>query len=126
MNSAVRLGVSPTTATPTDFYSQRFLGFLFLHWNPGLCGLSHSPVISPSLSVCKYGTVSHCFTHPVLQPPLCCVSSLPQVPISAPPTCLDECFSFNSLVIGLPYSLISWQVWLCFIFKFIVVLLLVV
>ena len=44
MDSPVRLAVSPTTVTPTDFYSQRFWGFLFLHWNPSLPGLSCSPV----------------------------------------------------------------------------------
>ena len=64
--------------------------------------------------------------HPVLQPPPCHESSPPQLPIFTPPTCLDECFSFNSLVAGLPYSLIFWQFWLSFVFKFVVVLLLVV
>ena len=56
---------------------------------------------------------------------LLCVLST-QLPISAPPTSLDECFFFNSLVVGLPYSLIFWQFWLFFVFKFVVVLLLVV
>ena len=31
---------------------------------------------------------------------------------STPPTSLGECFFFNSLVVGLPYSLIFWQFWL--------------
>ena len=35
-------------------------------------------------------------------------------------------FFFNSLVVGLPYNLIFWQFWLFFVFKFVVVLLLVV
>ena len=34
-----------------------------------------------------------------------------------PPTGLDACFFFNSLVVGLPYSLIFCQFWLCFVFK---------
>ena len=39
-----------------------------------------------------------------------------QLPVSAPPTGLDECFFFNSLVVGLPYSSIFWQFWLfCFV-----------
>ena len=38
--------------------------------------------------------------------------SLPWLPISTPSTCLDECFFFNSLVLGLPYSSIFWQFWL--------------
>ena len=40
-----------------------------------------------------------------------------QLPISAPPTSLDECFFFNSLVVGLPYSLIFCQFLLFFVFK---------
>ena len=32
----------------------------------------------------------------------CCASSPPWLPISAPPTSLDECFFFNSLVAGSP------------------------
>ena len=35
---------------------------------------------------------------PVCQLPPCGHSSLPQLPISAPPTSLDECFFFNSFV----------------------------
>ena len=42
------------------------------------------------------------------------------------PTGLDECFFFNSLVVGLLYILIFWQFWLLFVLKFVVVLLLVV
>ena len=53
-------------------------------------------------------------------------SSLPQLPVSTPPTNLDECFFFNSLVVGLTCSWIFWQFWLFFVFKFVVVLLLVV
>ena len=40
-----------------------------------------------------------------------------QLPISAPPTGLDECFFFISLVVRLPYSLIFCQFWLFFVFK---------
>ena len=58
---------------------------------------------------------------PVLQLPPCRESSPPWLPISSPPT-----FLFNSLVVGLPYSIILWQFWLFFAFKFVVVLLLVV
>ena len=61
-------------------------------------------------------------------------AALPRVlsgwlPISAPPTGLDECFFFNSLVVRLPHSSIFCQfcfVLFCFVFKFVVVLLLVV
>ena len=47
---SLRLGVSPTSSTPANFYRQRFWGFIFLHWNPGLRGLSHSPVVPYGLS----------------------------------------------------------------------------
>ena len=85
------------------FYSQRFWGFLFLCWNPGLCGLPCSQFVPPSLSSCKCGTAS---CHLTLLLP-CHVSSLPWLSISAPPTDLDECFFFNSLVVRLPYNSIS-------------------
>ena len=49
-----------------------------------------------------------------------------RMPVSAPPTSLDECFFFNSLVVGLLYSLVFWQSWLFFVFKLVAVLLLVV
>ena len=47
-----------------------------------------------------------------------------QLPISAPPTRLNECFFFNSLVVRLPYSSIFWQFWMFSVFKFVAVLLL--
>ena len=52
----------------------------------------------------------------------------PGLPVSSPPTSLDECFFLNSWVVGLffPYSLIFWQFWLFFVFKIVVVLLWVV
>ena len=40
-----------------------------------------------------------------------------QLPISTPPTGLDECFFFISLVVGLPYSSVSCQFWLFFVLK---------
>ena len=58
-------------------------------------------------------------------PLLCCMSSLPWLPVSAPPTGLDEYF-FNFLAVGLPCSLFFWQYWLFFVFKLVVILLLVV
>ena len=53
-------------------------------------------------------------------------SSPPQLPVFTSPTGLDECFFFNSLIVGLPYSSIFCQFWLVFVFKFVVILLLVV
>ena len=59
------------------------------------------------------------------QPLPCCKSSPPWLPVSTPPTGLDEYFFFNSLIIGLPYSLIFWQFWMFFVFTLVAVLLLV-
>ena len=62
---------------------------------------------------------------PVLQLPPCCESSPPQLPVSGPPTGLDECFFFNSLVVRFPCNTIFCQFWLFFVFKFVVLLLVV-
>ena len=62
-NSPVRLRVCPTAATPTGFFSQRFWGFIFLHWDPRLSGLSHSPVVPPGLSTCKCFFKPHSTSH---------------------------------------------------------------
>ena len=53
----------------------------------------------------------------VCQPWPCHESSLPWLPVSTPPTGVDECFFFISLVVRLPYSLIFCQFWLFFVFK---------
>ena len=93
-----------------------------------MCGLSHSPVVPPSLSAHKCGTTQWvrqllpCMPwsaghHPVLQPLTCHVSSPTQLLVSAPPTSVNECFFFNSLVVRLPYSLIFCQFWLFFVFS---------
>ena len=54
------------------------------------------------------------------------MSSPTQLPISTPPISLDECFFFNSLVVGIPYTLIFWQFWLFLVFILIVILLWIV
>ena len=40
-----------------------------------------------------------------------------QLPVSTPPTGLDGCVFFNSLVVELPYSSIFCPLWLYFVFK---------
>ena len=83
-NSLVRLGVSPPTAIPISFYSQRLWDFISPCWNSGLLYLSCSPVVPPGLSAHKCGTAhstSHRLTHLVPQLPTCCKSSLPRLPI---------------------------------------------
>ena len=79
-NSPMKLGVSPATAIPKGFLSQRFWDFLFLHLNPRLCGLSWYPDVPPGLSACKGGTAwsaSHCLT--ACPCPLSCPS--PSLPV---------------------------------------------
>ena len=78
--------------------------------------------LTPQLFLLVYPYVNVGLPH--LRP--CQESSLPGLHVSNPPTSLDECFVFNSLVVGPPYSSIFWQFWLFFVLKFIVVLLLVV
>ena len=117
-NSTMRLAVSPSNTNTTGFYSQRFWGFSFLPWNPGLCGLSHSPVVPLSLSTLECGTTWSASRH-LAAHPLC--PSCPSLPFL--PVWMNV---FNSLGVGLPYSSIFWQFWLFFVLKFVVVFLLFV
>ena len=98
MTFPVRLGVFSAAATPTDFYSQRFLRLYFP-------ALEHWIARSVSLLICSSQLICtqmwDCLVHQLLP---CCTSSPPQLPVSAPPTSLDECFFFNFLVVGLYYS----------------------
>ena len=107
----MRLGVSPAaSSTPTGVFNQR-LEALF----PCAGALGCVVCLAPQLFLRVY-------LHASVGPPglpaaaLLCVLSA-QLPISAPPTGLDECVFFNSLVVRLPYSLIFCQFWLFFAFK---------
>ena len=66
-------------------------------------------VWSVSLPSCSWFIHTQMLDHLVLQPPPCHLSSLPQPPISVPPTCLNDCFFFNSLVVRLSYTSVFWQ-----------------
>ena len=78
---------------------------VYLHTNMGPPTLPAT--ISPGLGATTLPTL-------VLQVPPCCKSSPPWLPVFTPPTGLDDCFFFNSLVVRLPCSLIFWQFWLFF------------
>ena len=109
----VRLGVSPTKHPPQVFTARGFEAFFTCAGTMG-CAVC----LAPQLFLPTY-------------PPSLPVTALPhflspQLPDSAPPTSLDECFFFNSLVVRLPCSLIFWQFWLFFVFKLVGILLLVV
>ena len=92
-------------------------------------GLLSSPAVPPGLSTRECGTVgsASCRTACPIAPQSTTSLGLPafalprvlsaRLPISAPPTGLDECFFFTSLVVGLPYSLIFCQFWLFLVFK---------
>ena len=115
-NSPVRLGVSPAASTPQVFSIRGFealfpctgtLGYpgclapqfllVYLHANVGLPCLPAAASPGPPAA-----TLLH-------------VLSV-QLPVSASPTGLGECFFFNSMVVGLPYSLIFCQFWFFFFF----------
>ena len=110
VNSPVRLGVSPPLAQPPQFLPPEVLWRLF----PALEPWVGPSVWLPSCSSQFIGT--YMWDRLVQQPPPCHASSPPQMSLSAPPLSLDEYFFFNSLVVGLPYSSIFWQLWLVFLF----------
>ena len=100
----LRLEVSSAAPTPTGFYSLRLWGFIFSTLEPWVV-ITHPPVVPPDF-----------YLHTNVGPPSLSaatshLSSLPQLPLSAPPTGMDECFFLNSSVVGLPYSSIFWQFW---------------
>ena len=117
----LRLRVSPAAAsTPTGVFNQRFEALFPLCWNSGLGSLSPGPPAAASPPICSFARPAP-QSATSLGPPaaaLLCVLSA-RLPVSAPPTGLVECFFFNSLVVGLPYSLIFWQFWLFFVLKFV-------
>ena len=120
-NSPVRLGVSPTAAsTPTGVFNQRFEA-LFPRAGALGCTVCFDPprflpvhprgnVGSQSLpATTLWGLLAAAWPDPfhnppprwVCQPPLLRVLAV-RLPFSTPPTGLDECFFFISLVVGLP------------------------
>ena len=133
-NSLVRLGVSPTASSiPTGVFNQWFEA-LFPHAGTQGCAVCH-PVhqllpccqlqLCPPCSTIRglTGSTSRHLASSPLHPG--CLSP-PWLPLSTPPTGLDECFFFISLVVRLPYSSIFCQFWLFFfVFKFAVLLLFV-
>ena len=129
MNSPVMLGVHPTsTSTPMGVFNQRFEA-LFPCTGALDCTVCFAPPpffpVYLHANVGPWGLLDEAWPAPFHNPPPhwvhqrlpSCKSSLPQLPISTPPTGLDECFFFISLVVGLPYSLIFCHFWLFFVYK---------
>ena len=125
----MRLGVSPAAAsTPMGVFNQRFEA-LFPCARALGCEVCFAPPLFLPVYLCTnmglQGLLAAAWPAPfhnplpswVRQPLPCHESSLPLLPISAPPTGLDECFFLISLVVGLPHSSIFCQFWLFFVFK---------
>ena len=89
------------------FAPQLFLP-VYLHSNVG----PPTPVVTASTA-----PPAAALHNPVLLPPTCHESFSAQLPRFTPPTSLNECVFFNSLVVRLPYSSIFCQFWLFFVFK---------
>ena len=98
---------------------------VYLHANVGLPGPLAAAFPTWSSSHYLTSSLSCHFDHPC--PPALALTQIfsAQLPISAPPTILDECVFFISLVVRLPYNSIFCQFWLFFVFKFDVLLLVV-
>ena len=129
MNSPVRLGVSPAAAsTPMGVLNLRF-DALFPHAGDLGCTVCLAPLLFLPAYLCMdvglQDLPAAAWPAPfhnlpprwVRQPPPCQESSPPWQPISAPPTGVDECFFFISVVVELPYSSIVCPFWLFFVFK---------
>ena len=91
--------VSSAASTLTVFYSQKLWGLTFLVLEPwaGWSGVgvgSFAPKVYLLIFI-QYAWVWYCLFH---------------ISAFAPPTHLDEFDFFNSLVVGLPYSLIFWVI----------------
>ena len=104
---------------PHRFLLPEVLRPYFPELKPWVAWSVHYPVVPPGLSTCKCGTACSASCHLTWPASYHLRASplYPQLPISAPPPCLDECFFFNSLVVGLPYSLIFLAVLVIFCFS---------
>ena len=114
---------------PHRFFQLEVLKLISLHWNPVLLGLSHSPFVPPGLSTCKCGTAGH------VSPPCppwscsCCFAGSPLCPRCPSLTLLPVWMSVSSLTPWLSdFHTVQFSgiAGCLFVFKFVVVLLLVV
>ena len=99
---------------PPLIFTARGFEALVSHVGTLCCSVCLAPQFLPGYLHANVGLASPpATTLPTLVHQLlfCCASSLLWLPVSTIPTSLNECF-FISLVVRLPYSLISWQFWL--------------
>ena len=111
----------PLSPQPPQVFSVRGFEALF----PCSGTLGCVVCLAPQLFLPAYPQVNVGLPSPQDGSPSPLAAALPWVlstglPISAPPTGLDQCFFFNSLVVRLPYSLVLWQFWWIFVFKLVV------
>ena len=131
----VRLGAFPGAAsTLMGVFNQRFGALVPCTGAPGCVLCFAPPAVPPGLSMCKCGATGSSSHHLVgsascslacptpqsatsLGPPAAALPPVPSTPAAclSPPTVLDECFFFISLVVRLPYSSIFCQFWLSLI-----------
>ena len=125
MTSPMRLGVSPAAASTHMGVFNQWFEALFPQAGALGCAVCLAPtpflLVYLCMNVGPQGLLAVALPAPFVpqsatslgldaMPP-------PLLPISAPPTSLDECFFFISLVVGLPCSSIFHQFWLFFVFK---------
>ena len=109
----MRLGVSPAAGSPSMGVFTQWFEALFPHAEALGCVVCFAPLPFLLVYLCAnvglWGLLAVALPAPfhnppprwVRQPPLCRKSSPPRLPVSAPPTGLDECFFFISLVLRL-------------------------
>ena len=121
---------SDAASTTTGVFSQWFEA-LFSHAGTLGCAVCHRVLQLLRRLLAAASPASCSFAHPA--PQSTTSQGLPStaalrgvlsahLPVSYPPSSLGECFFFNSLVVGLPYSSIFCQFWLFFVFKLLSVL----
>ena len=113
---------------PHMFFQSVVLRLYFTALEPWVARSVSFPIVPPGLSACKRGathsasrhvtgSMSHCLASPC--PPASALLQVLSAPaaISAPPPSLDGCLFFNSLVVKLPFSSISWHFLLLLFFN---------
>ena len=122
------------TATPSEalgiYHSHLFISMKSLIWHKltlnknelienvhiWLINMLKSHGLSCSSDTILWSSITHCtwvWDHPFMSPHV-----FMHLCLSTPPTYVDECGFFNSLVVRLPFSLIFWLFWVIAVFYF--------
>ena len=126
-DSPVRLGVCPTATPPQDFTARGLETLVSCAGTLG-CVVCLAPQLfllaQPQVNVGYLSLQATTLPSLVGQLP-CCASSLPRLPNCPTPTNLDACFFFNFWFwTSMQFDFL--EIWLVFVFKLVVILLLVV